>query len=243
MEKFGKDVFEEFEEHGEEYQELLNEETEFLREEIEDLDEIIEKEYQEYEERFEQAKEENSPFWPEPIGGEERLKELYEDKYELEEQERNIDEKLVQAEMVENIETKIRPKSEYWAERYTSDFEKINEDAHNEIEEIRKCEEQGTEYIEPYPSAFLRRQFLDTKIKLASDGVTPDGLSELTGDWDGLLESGHEHFETKKDLSELLEKVSYEQANEILENEREKGKYSDNNYYALKAMLRKHHTK
>jgi hypothetical protein len=38
-----KNVFEEFEEHGEEYQEMLNEEAEFLREEIEDLDEIIEK--------------------------------------------------------------------------------------------------------------------------------------------------------------------------------------------------------
>jgi hypothetical protein len=132
-------------------------------------------------------------------------------------------------------------------EKYSEEYqEMLNEEAEflrEEIEEIRKCEEQGTEYVEPYPSAFLRRQFLDTKIKLASDGVTPDGLSELTGDWDGLLESGHEHFETKKDLCELLKKVSYEQANEILENEREKGKFSDKNYYTLKAMLRNHYNK
>ncbi|MBW2644259.1 MAG: hypothetical protein JRC89_13100, partial [Deltaproteobacteria bacterium] len=124
-----------------------------------------------------------------------------------------------------------------------TDLEKINEDAQNELEESRKCDEQGTEYFEPYPSASLRKQFLDTKIELASSGVTPDELSELTGDWDGLLESGDEHFETKKDLSELLEKVSYEQANEILENEQEKSKYSNKNYYALKAMLRNHYNK
>ena len=48
MEKFGKDVFEEFEEYGEKYQELLNEEAESLREEIENLDEIIEKYRNEY---------------------------------------------------------------------------------------------------------------------------------------------------------------------------------------------------
>ncbi|CAB1062143.1 hypothetical protein D1BOALGB6SA_6919 [Olavius sp. associated proteobacterium Delta 1] len=233
MEKFGEDGFEEFEEYGEGYEEMLNEQAESLREELENLNEIIEIKYTEYEEQF----------GPGQIEVLDQISELYNKKFELENIEWEMVDKTKEARMIENIETKIRPKSEYWADRYKTDLEKIHEDDQKELEESRKCEQQGKEYYEPYPSASLRKQFLDTKIELTSTGFTPDELSEITGDWDGLHESGHKHFESKENLSELLDKVTFEEAEKILEDGREKEKYSDNHYWPLKARIRKHYGK
>lgn len=265
MERFGEDGFDEFEEYdgydeydeydyGEGQEEMLNHEVESLREEfenemesikgeLENLNEIIDIKHKEYEEQFGQDKGKTSTFESERVEALDQINALYNKKFELENTEREILEKAKEARMIENIETKIRPKSEYWADRYQTDLEKIKEDEQKEHEQSRKCKQQGREYFEPYPSAHSRKQSLDTKIELASSAFIPDELSELIGDWEGLLESGHKHFESKENLSELLDKITYEEAEKILEDGREKGKYSDNNYWALKARIRKHYGK
>ena len=240
---FDGDIFREYQEHGEEYMEMINEEAESIKEEIERIWETVQEKREEYEERFGEEIEKTSAFNAEQMEIVDRISELYDKYFELQDREQKIIQKAAEAGMVENIETKIRPKSEYWADKYTADLKEVKEDEVKETAEMEKNEKLGKVHIDPYPSATLRKIRLDTKIELASTAFNPDQLGELVNDYDGLLEYGLEYFQSKEGLSKRLDKVSYEQAMESLDNLWEKEEISDDNYYSLKAQIRSHYGK
>ena len=243
MERFDGDVFDEYHEHGEEYAEMINEDAESIREEFECIWETIQEKREEYKERFGEEIEKTSAFTAEQMEIVEQINELYDKHFELQDREQRIFKKAVEAGMLENIETKIRPQSEYWADKYSAELKEVKEDEVKETAEMEKNEKLGKVHIDPYPSATLRKIRLDTKIELASTAFNPDQLGELVNDYDGLLEYGLEYFQSKEGLSKRLDKVSYEQAMESLDNLWEKEEISDDNYYSLKAQIRSHYGK
>jgi hypothetical protein len=176
MERFDGDIFREYQEHGEEYMEIINEDAESIREEYEYVQETIKEKREEYEKRFGEEIEKTSAFNAEQMEIVDQVSELYEKYFELQDRERKINEKAAEAGMVENIETKIRPKSEYWADKYSAELKEVKEDEVKETAEMEKKGKLGELYIDPYPSAFLRKIRLDTKIELASTAFTPDQL-------------------------------------------------------------------
>jgi hypothetical protein len=105
---------------------------------------------------------------------------------------------------------------------------------------MRECEEKGEDFICSDPDPVGRLIKLDTKIELAKEGITSDELGMIADDYAGMLESGWGYFESKERLTEVLDKITFEEAEDILERGREEGKYTDDNYNSLKRMIRQH---
>lgn len=240
MGKFEDDFVNEFEEYGEDFREEIYEELDAIREEREGLEERLANRYLDHEKRFKEEKEKTGPFLPDPIEGFEDVSILLERIDELEKKEQKLRCKENDSRMMENIQ-EIKEQHPYWGERFESELGKIKEDERDRNQRRRECEERGEDYLDSDTSPAGKRIRLSTRIEMAKGGLTPDRIGEVVDDYDGSLESGWEYWEQKEQLSELLNEISYEEAENILEKGRQSGEYSDANYYSLKRMLRQHY--
>jgi len=138
-----------------------------------------------------------------------------------------------------NIE-EVREHSEYWADRFTEEQERIKEWSERELQRRIECEKNGEEYL-PSSDEGPSSAKLETAIELAKGGITPDAMAEVMDDYAGLQESGAEYFESKEGLLEKLDQISYGEAMGILERGNEEGKYTEDNYRALQSTIRRHY--
>ena len=132
-------------------------------------------------------------------------------------------------------------KEPYWAERYEKELENIRKGEVKENELKTEYYERGEEYYSYEDGAVSKRFKVDNKIDMAKEGLTPDAIGEVTGDYDGMIESGDDYFRAKENLTDNLGKITYEEALEILNEGREEGKYSDERYYQLQGLIRRHY--
>ena len=243
MGRFEEDDFSEFDEYNEEYQDELYKDLDFLRETREGIEDRVNDRYSELEERFEEEREKTKPFLPDKIEGYDDIPEMMKEIEQIEAKEQELGCKENDARMMENIH-EIKEENPYWGERFESELKDIKEAEKEERQERREHEERGEDYLSSQPSTVGRKIRLDSKIEMARDGgVTPDDIGEVVDDERGMNESGYEYFESKENLSELLNEINYEEAETILENGRKEGKYSDDNYYSLKRIIRQHYGK
>ena len=220
------------------------------KEKLEELDEAVEalngqfrEKDSEYRALCEEAKEQSKPFFPDKIdGGEELFKEIV----SIEEKASNLESQ--RGELVGEVSDRllnqriegVRDKSEYWADRFTETKERIEHDEQIEHEKFLRAQERGKEYIEPDPSSFSRRMRLENQVEFAQF-ATPDEFYEVVDDYNGMIESGWDYWEEKENLLESLDKITYEEAQSLLENGRSEGKYTDENYQYLSGVIRKHY--
>ena len=84
---------------------------------------------------------------------------------------------------------------------------------------------------------------LDTSLELAGLGMTPDEIGTLVDDHHGMVESGVEYVTAQENLSELMDRLTYEETDAILDEGYKEGAYTEENYWALKRMVRQHYGK
>ncbi|MDZ7760054.1 MAG: hypothetical protein U5L00_07355 [Desulfovermiculus sp.] len=168
------------------------------------------------------------------------------------------------AEELEEIDQKMLKRSamETGQPRYTEEIEKIRDNVSEHLasklaRKDQKYRERRKDYLQDkidYEQKYKETYFVDppreselggmhmaTEIELAKEGITMDDVSEVSKDYDEILESGDEYFRSKDRLEGLLSEVSFEEAEEILEKGNQEGKYTREQYQNLKAHLRRHY--
>ncbi|MCP3931501.1 MAG: hypothetical protein GY705_20640 [Bacteroidetes bacterium] len=136
----------------------------------------------------------------------------------------------------------VRENSEHWAKQFTKERDYLKKESERENQKRLLAQKNGDDYFEPHPKASFRLTQLDTKIELARGklGITPDHLSEIVDDYHGMWESGYKYFKTIDDLKRKLTKMDFKEASTVLEDGYLDGKYSDENYYSMKRIIRQH---
>ena len=226
-------------EYYERYMSERGKENEALAEERDGLEERYEEMREEYNKRYVIEKEKSSPFIPDVEGKDEILD--LNNQIELIEQKQGILwERFSEACQCAALD-ELKLKERYWAERYERELEQIRKDEVSEKERKREFYERGEEHYSPEDSARSKRFKMSTKIEMANDGLTPDAIGEVVDEYDGLVTSGEGYVRAKENLAENFDKISYEEALEILAQGKKEGKYSDDMYYNMQAQIRRHY--
>jgi len=208
-----------------------------LATEREGLEEQQEEMLEEYNKRYKIERKESSPFLPD-VEGKDELLDLRNQIELIEHKQGILWERFSEACQCAALD-ELKSKERYWAGRYERELDQIRKDEVGEKEREKEFYERGEEYIEPYETARSKRLKMSTKIEMAEDGLTPDAIGEVLDDYDGMLQSGDGYVRAKENLMENLDKISYEQALEILEKGRKEGKYSNEKYYKMQATIRR----
>jgi len=224
-------------EYYERYIQEIGKEKDALVDEYEGLTGKYEELIEIYNKKYETEKEKSSPFIPD-IEGKDEILDLNNEIELIEHKQGILWERFSEACQCAALD-ELKSKERYWAGRYERELDQIRKDEVGEKEREKEFYERGEEYIEPYETARSKRFKMSTKIEMAEDGLTPDAIGEVLDDYDGMLQSGDGYVRAKENLMENLDKISYEQALEILEKGRKEGKYSNEKYYKMQATIRR----
>ena len=226
-------------EYYENYIKEIGKEKDALVDEHEKLTAQYEEMLEELNKRYKIEKEKSNPFIPE-IEGQEELDDLY-DQIELIEYKLGVlDERFSDASLWATLDG-LKSKERYWAERYGKELEQIRKDEIDEKERKGEFYERGEEYYSSDDSVRSKRYKMSLKLDMANDGLTPDAIGEVLDEYDGLVTSGDGYVRAQENLAENLDKISYEEALEILAEGKKEGKYSDEMYYKMQATIRRHY--
>ena len=207
-------------------------EYDMLKEEYDELVEIHSKKY-------DIEKKKSSPFIP-VVEGKDEIIDLYNQIELIKYKQGILEERFFEAARCGQLDD-LKEKEPYWAERYERELENIRKGEVREKEIKKEFYERGEEYFSSEQDARSKRFGMGTKIDMAKEGLTPDAIGEVTGDYDGATESGDDYFRAKENLTDDLGKITYEKALEKLNEGREEGKYSDERYYQLQGLIRRHY--
>lgn len=224
-------------EYYERYIQELGKEKDALVDEHERLKEQYDEMLEEYNKRYKIEKEKSSPFIPE-VEGKDEILDLNNQIELIKYKQGILWERFSEACQCGALD-ELKSKERYWAERYEKELDQIRKDEVGEKERMGEFYERGEEYYSSDKSSASKRLDMSTKIEMANDGLTRDAIAEVLDDYDGMIQSGDGYVRAKENLMENLDKISYEQALEILAEGRKEGKYSDEKYYKMQATIRR----
>ena len=145
----------------------------------------------------------------------------------------------------EDIEHIRKNVSEHLAEKLTRKDQRYRKNKLEYLTNKLDYEERHNEsyFRDPPMESELGGLHIGTEIALAKEGVVLEDLFEGNMDYGGMLESGAEYVIAKERLEKVLGKVSFEVADNILENGNKEGKYTPEHYQNLKLLLRRYYGK